>query len=115
MRNGCAPKQGREDNEQARSCMKLGCLNVRGWGIGKLEDVSQELSEWNLDLVGMTETHLRDVVRVEGSEYVMVGKGRRKQETFGGGVALLHRKARNLRIEELDVGESVESASGVCE
>ena len=89
--------------------MKLGCMNVRGWGIGKFEDVCQELSEWNLDMVGMTETHLRDAVRMEGSEYVMVGKGRRKQETFGGGVALLHRKARNLRVEELDVGESVES------
>ena len=30
--------------------MKLGCLNVRGWGIGKSDDVCQELSEWNLDL-----------------------------------------------------------------
>ena len=49
-------------------------------------------------LVGMTETHLRDAPQMEGSEYVMVGKGRRKQETFGGG-----------RVEELDGGESVES------
>ena len=37
-------------------------------------------------LVGMTETHLRDAAQMEGREYVMVGKGRRKRETFGGGV-----------------------------
>ena len=89
--------------------MKLGCMNVRGWGIGKLEDVCKELNEWNLDMVGITETHLRDAVQMEGDEYVMIGKGGRKQERLGEGVALLHRKVRNLRVEELDVGDSVES------
>ena len=76
--------------------MKFGCLNVRGWGVGKFQDVCKELNEWRLDLVGITETHLRDVVRMEGDEYVMLGKGRRKQEKMGGGVALLHKKEKNF-------------------
>ena len=88
--------------------MKFGCLNVRGWGTGKFQDVCKELNEWSLDVVGITETHLRDVVQVEGDEFVMLGKGRKKQK-LGGGVALLHRKTRNLGVEELDVGDSAES------
>ena len=66
-----------------------------------------------LDMVGITETHLRDAVQIEGNEYVMIGKGRRKREKLGGDIALLHRKARNLRVEELDAGDSLESDSGV--
>ena len=84
-------------------------MNVRGWGIGKFEDVCRELNEWRMDLVGITETHLRDAVRMEGSEYVMIGKGRTRQEKLGGGIAVLHRKMRNLRVEVLDVGDSAES------
>ena len=101
--------RSRKVGEKKGSCMKLGCVNVRGWGIGKFSDLCQELNEWNIDVVGITETHLRDAVQLEGSEYVIVSKGRRMQDTLGGGVALLHRKVRNLRVEELDVGESLES------
>ena len=57
----------------------------------------------------MTETHLRDEVRMDSSEYVMIGKGRKKQETLGGGVAFLHRKERNFKIDEIDVGNSAMS------
>ena len=92
MRNGCAPKQGREDNKQTRSCMKFGCLNVRGWGVGKFRDMCKELNEWSLDVVGITETHQQDVVQMEGNEFVMLGKGRKKQKL--GDIALLHRKVR---------------------
>ena len=81
-------------------------MNVRGWGIGKFEDVCKEVNEWNFDLVGVTETHLRDNVRMEGNEYVMTGKGRKKQEKLGGGVALLHRKSKGFTVEEIDVGDS---------
>ena len=40
---------------------------------------------------------------------MVIGKGRRKQEKLGGGIAFLHRKARNLRVEERDAEDSVES------
>ena len=49
-------------------------MNVRGWGTGKLEDLSKELEEWKMDIVGVTETHLRDNVYLEEEEYVMIGK-----------------------------------------
>ncbi len=65
MRDRNAPEQGRKDTRHSRSCMKLVCMNVRGWGIGKFENVCRELNEWSLDLVGITETHLRDVVQME--------------------------------------------------
>ncbi len=80
MRDRSAPEQRREDIRQARSRMKLSCMNVRGGGMGKFHDVCRELHEWSLDLVGITETHLRDVVQMEGSGYVMVRKACRKQE-----------------------------------
>ena len=60
------------------NCMKVGCVNVRGWGIGKFEDACKELNEWKLDVVGVTETHLRDEVQMDSSEYVMIGKGHKK-------------------------------------
>ena len=99
----------REDNYQARNGLKFGCVNVRGWGVDKFEDLGRELNEWSFDAVGVTETQLRDDVRMEGSDYVLIGKGRKKQERLGGGVAFLHRKESNLKVEELDVGSSAMS------
>ena len=99
----------REDNYQARNGLKFGCVNVRGWGVDKFEDLGRELNEWRFDAVGVTETQLRDDVRMEGSDYVLIGKGRKKQERLGGGVAFLHRKESNLKVEELDVGSSAMS------
>ena len=101
-------KEGREDVKQGSECLRMGCLNVRGWGISKFEDVSNELNKWNVEIMGLTETHLRDDVRMEGEEYVMIGKGRQKQETRGG-VALLHRKSKGLRVEQINVGNSAAS------
>ena len=89
--------------------LSIGCVNVRGWGTGKLEDLSKELEEWKMDIVGVTETHLRDNVYLEEEEYVMIGKGRRAQTTRGGGVALLYRKGKGFRVEEIDVGTSAAS------
>ena len=60
-------------------------------------------------MVGVTETHLRDKVRMDSSEYVMIGKGHKKRETLGGGVAFLHRKERNFKVDVIDVGNSTMS------
>ncbi|XP_045120039.1 uncharacterized protein LOC123509656 isoform X1 [Portunus trituberculatus] len=79
-------------------------MNVRGWGVGKFEDISRELQEWKFDIVGLTETHLRGEVQMEGCEFAMIGKGRKTQETQGGGVAFLYRKESGLKVEELGVG-----------
>ena len=101
--------QGTEDTNQASDCMRIGCMNVRGWGVGKYEDVCKELQEWKFDVVGITETHLRNDLRMADCEYEMIAKGRKKQETLGGGVAFLHRKERNFKVEEIDVGSCASS------
>ena len=46
--------------------------------MGKFEDVYKELNEWKFYLVGVTETHLKEEVRMDGSEFMMIGKGRKK-------------------------------------
>ncbi|XP_063861825.1 uncharacterized protein LOC135101590 [Scylla paramamosain] len=46
---------------------------------------------------------------MEGCKYVMTGKGRKAQETLGGGVALLYKKERGLKVKEIDVGECTSS------
>lgn len=38
--------------------MKIGHLNMGGWGMKKLDNMGIELEEWKLDQVGVTETHL---------------------------------------------------------
>ena len=35
--------------------MKLGCMNVRGWCIGKFEDECKDLNERGLVMVGITD------------------------------------------------------------
>ncbi|MPC72198.1 hypothetical protein E2C01_066495 [Portunus trituberculatus] len=108
-------RQRREETNHASEYVKFGCMNVRGWGVGKFEDVCRELEEWKFDIVRLTETHLRDDMRMEGCEYVMIGKERRTQETLGGGIVLLYKKGRGLKVEEIDVGrcESSEDVMAV--
>ena len=87
--------------------MRLGCLNVNGMNVGKLEDVMHECSEWNIDVMGVTETHMRDVLEVIDQErkYKFIGKGRRKQSRKGGGVAVMFKMDAALEIEVMDVGD----------
>lgn len=42
------------------SDVRFGCVNVRGWGVEKFEDVSKELCEWGMDVVEIRETHFRE-------------------------------------------------------
>lgn len=63
--------------------------------------------EWSLNVVGITETRLWDVVQEEGNDFVMSGKGHEKQKLEA--LSFLHRKVRNLGVEELGVGDRAES------
>ena len=49
--------------------------------------------------------YLRDDVQIDNSEYVMIGKGRKRQETLGGGIVFLHRMERKFEVNEIDVGK----------
>ena len=57
----------------------------------------------------VTETHLRDDVRMNRSEYVMIGKSWKKQKILGGSIVFLHRKESNFKFDEIDVGNSAMS------
>ncbi len=68
----------------------------------------KELNEWHFNIVRMTETHLKDDVKLDGSKYVVIGKGQKVQDRVGEGVTFffffLYRKEKNFRIEKLDIG-----------
>lgn len=59
-------------NVLAANGMKTGCVDVRGQGTGKV-DISRELEKWKVDIVGVTETQIRDDMRVEGEMSGMTG------------------------------------------
>ncbi|MPC34628.1 hypothetical protein E2C01_028024 [Portunus trituberculatus] len=48
--------KGKGGTHQVRDCMRIGCMNVRRWNIGKFKYVSKELNEWHFDLVRVTKT-----------------------------------------------------------
>ena len=70
----------------------------------KCEDVCCELNSWNMDLVGVTETHLRENARWDNGTYEVFYKGRKKRATHGGGVTMVIRREACLEVEELEVG-----------
>ena len=80
-------------------------MNVNGWGLGLLEDLSRELNEWELDVIGVTETQLRERVEMRNENYKMIGKGRSKWRKKGGGVGILVRQGINVEVEEIEVGK----------
>ena len=85
--------------------MRFGCLNVHGWNVGKLEDLSRELKEWEIDVVGITETQMREEVELDYNDYRMVGKGRSKCKKKGGGVGVIVRKDVGIELDVVKVGE----------
>ena len=87
--------------------MRLGCLNVYGMDVGKIGDLQKECDEWKLDVVCLTETHLKESVDLNEEEYAyrMIGKGRSKQSKKGGGNAVLVRKESMISWDVLSVGD----------
>ena len=83
----------------------MGCVNVRGWNVEKMEDLSREMNDWMIDVVGLTETQLRERVELNSREYRMIGKGRSKQQKKGGGVGVLVRMEAGIDVEEIEVGD----------
>ena len=80
-------------------------MNVRGWDVGKMEDLSREMNEWNIDVACVTETQLRERVELESESFRMRGKGSSKQQRKGGGVGIMVKLDIGVDIEEIDVGE----------
>ena len=80
---------------------------MNGMNVGKLEDIMTECEEWSLDVLCMTETHMREVVEICNEEYAysVSGKGRSKQGKKGGGIVVLVRKESAITCEVVSVGE----------
>ena len=89
--------------------LRVGCLNVRGWHEGKIEDLSMELYEWGMDVMAVTETQLRERVDMCCDRYRMIGKGRSKWMKRGGGVGILIRNDLKFEMDELNVGNCMMS------
>ena len=53
-------------------------MNVQGINVGKIDDIMHECSEWELDVVCLTETQMRESVEIddENHAYHFIGKGR---------------------------------------
>ena len=84
--------------------LRLACINVRGWTVGKLEDISKECSDWGIDFLGITETQLRERLAENNEEYTMINKGRSKWMKKGGGIGFLYKNNKVKILEEIDVG-----------
>ena len=80
---------------------------MNGMNVGRMEDLVNECCEWKMDMVGLTETHMRDILEItEGeSKYKFLGKGRRLQSRKGGGVACMFRKDAEFEVEVMNVGD----------
>jgi len=76
---------------------------------GKYELLENECEEWHFEVVGITETNLRETISWEGEKYKFIGKGRSSWEKRGGGVALLISKASRWEVDLLDMGREKEN------
>ncbi len=86
--------------------VQVGLINIRGLGLGKYEDLCKELEAHQMDIVGVTETQMRENGCLRSGKYEMFYKGRKKQQTKGGGVGVIVRMEAGYDVEEISVGES---------
>ncbi|KAF2348032.1 Endonuclease/exonuclease/phosphatase [Trinorchestia longiramus] len=79
--------------------------------VGKFDDLAEVFEKGRLDYVGVVETQMRDRVRLVSKEnkYQMIGKGRVKWRKKGGRVGLIVKNALNRKLEEICVGNDLES------
>ena len=80
-------------------------MNVRGWGVGKCDDVYEEMRSHEVTIMGVVETQMRGKLDFENDEYIMIGKGRSKQVRKGGGVGIILRKNKGVEMEEIESGD----------
>ena len=92
--------------------IKIGHLNLRS-GKGKWEDLDHLLNEQDMEIFGVTETHLKGRVEKELEHYSLLGKGREKWIKQGGGVGILVRRDSDWQIEVLDTQSGEKEAEDV--
>ena len=93
----------RERKGKDKSILQVGCVNVRGWNLGKFNGLSEECREWDIDIIGLTETSLRGDLMTEDENFKLIGKGRERIGKKGGGVGIMVRKNRNIDVEQIEI------------
>ena len=71
-----------------------------------------ELEAHQMDIVGVTETQMRENGCLRSGKYEMFYMGRKKQQTRGGGVGVIVCMEAGCDVEEISVGES-EMSEGI--
>ena len=79
-------------------------MNVRGWGVGKCDDLHEEMKIHDVTVMGVVETQMRERQEIVNDEYVMIGNGRSKQTRKGGEIGIILRKDRGIEMEEIESG-----------
>ena len=77
---------------------------MRGWGVGKCDDLHEEMKIHDITVMGVVETQMRERQEMDNDEYIMIGKGRSKQTRKGGGIGIILRKNGGIEMEEIESG-----------
>ena len=80
------------ENRQEKGIIKIGYININGINIASTIDLEEECKDHELEIIGITETHLRNKSKWDGTYYRLEAKGREKRNKKGGGVALMINK-----------------------
>ena len=94
------------ENKQEKGIIKIGYININGINITSTIDLEEECKDHELEIMGITETHLRNKSKWDGTHYRLEAKGRDKRNKKGGGVALMINKHNDWETEEIDLGNS---------
>ena len=86
---------------------------MRSWTIGKFEDICREMKDWEIDVLSVVQTNLREDFKKETSEFMMIGKGRSKFEKQGGGLGIIVRKSSNIKTEEYVLEDKEKEAEDI--
>ena len=86
--------------------IKIGYININGLNITSTIDLEEECKDHELEIIGITEIHLRNKSKWDGKYYRLEAKGREKRNKKGGGVALMINKQNDWETEEIDIGNS---------
>ena len=94
------------ENKQGKEIIKIGYININGLNITSTIDSEEECKDYELEIIGITETHLRNKSKWDGKYYRLEAKGRERRNRKGGGVALMINKRNDWETEEIDIGNS---------
>ena len=67
------------ENKQGKGIIKIGYININGINITSTIDLEEECKDHGLEIIGITETHLRNKSKWDGTHYRLEAKGRENE------------------------------------